>query len=438
VDGSIARLIRKRAQKSIRLPEGWARNSVNTSIYRGAGLVSAGGYQFGAYYESSESIVLFKRHLASDELSFARLPVTAGVEDAHNCVSLGCDSEGFLHLSHNQHGSKLAYVTSLKPHDITGWSDLKPMSGFREQRVTYPYFLTPRSPTQPLLFLYRDGSAVSGDVHLKSFDVRGRVWRDHPEPILAGSQLLPWTSGPYFNHPAIDSAGTMHLFFTWRTAPTGRDQLVNNHNVDYARSSDFGVTWLASNGQPLLLPITPVNTETVFGTAPGSNLMNQCGAAVDSSGRPFVAFYCGGSEGIRLFVSWHDGVRWSQRTLTGPHAAFSLVGRGTLRLPISRPDLVLDRQDRAWLIYRQGAFGNRMIAVCLQPPTYEVENAKTFLLWSRDLGFSEPVVDRGRLAQDGVLSMFLQRTEQGDHEELLGAQSSPAFVADWSLGDTAG
>jgi hypothetical protein len=138
---------------------------------------------------------------------------------------------------------------------------------------------------------------------------------------------------------------------------------------------------------------------------------------------------------MTLFMMWHDGHVWRTRQLRGAHEGFELKGKGTLNLPMSRPDLVLDRLDRAWLLYRRGDARNRLVAVRLDPPKYREDEAKTFLLWSRELGAAEPVVDRGRLALDGVLSLLLQRTEQGDHETLAGPQSSPVFVADWDLGD---
>jgi BNR repeat-containing family member len=426
-------LIRKRAAKCIALPAGWARNTVNTSIYRGAGLLTASDFQFGAYYESAESMVLFRRSLTTGELAVSRLGVTAAVKDAHNGISIGCDHDGYLHLSHNQHGSKLSYLQSARPYDISSWSSPRAMSGVWEDMVTYPYFLSPAAADQPLLFLYRSGVAVSGDVHLKLLDSKSRRWRDLPAPVLAGSQLTPWASGPYFNHPAVDRFGKLHLFFTWRTRPSGIEGRVNNHNIDYACSSDWGLSWEASNGEPIPLPITPVNSETLLGTPPGSGLMNQCGAAADSFGRPFVTFYMGGASGVSVFLMWHDGLRWRERVLADVHEGFELKGRGTLRLPISRPDLVMDRLDRAWIIYRQSAVRNRMIAVRLDGPDYDVARAETFLLHSGNLGFTEPVIDRARLVRDGILSLFLQRTEQGDHEGLLGPPTSPVFVADWSL-----
>lgn len=430
-------LARLRASKLLALPSGWARNSINTSIYRGAGVLTVNGYQFGAYYTSPQGIMLFRRHLVDGALETSQLEIAATLKDAHNGISMGCDHEGYLHLSYNQHGSKLCYVHSLRPYEIGAWSKPTGMTGVWEDSVTYPYFLTRQSAEQPLLFLYRRGTAISGDVHIKMLEPRRRRWRDVPCPILAGSQLEPWQCGPYLNHPAVDQQGQLHLFFTWRTAPSGGELLVNNHNVDYARSTDWGMSWEASNGQALPLPITPVRTETIYGTPPGCGLMNQCGATVDSSGRPFVVFYMSGGTKTKFILMWHDGAAWAQRTLSDVHEGFTLKGRGTLRLPISRPDVVIDRSDRVWLVYRDGALRNRMAAIRLDPPDYLAATARKFLLWSRDIGHCEPVVDRGRLAQDGVLSMFLQRTEQGDREGEVAScpSNSPTFVADWHLND---
>ncbi len=46
---------------------GWAKTSVNAPIFRKNSVVSAGGYQYVAYYDSTANVVLAKRSLDSDE-----------------------------------------------------------------------------------------------------------------------------------------------------------------------------------------------------------------------------------------------------------------------------------------------------------------------------------------------------------------------------------
>lgn len=416
-----------------RFPPGWARNTINTSIYRGAGLVTAQGFQFGAYYENETQVLLFRRTLATDHIEMHRLPIEGALTDAHNTISLGVDGQGYVHLAFEQHESALNYRRSIAPLAIDGWSEPMAMTGQYEDRVTYPYFLTAGGPEQPLLFMYRNGSAMNAEIHLKRYDAGARSWQDSESPLLAGSGLQPWTAGPYLNHPAVNDRGHLHLFFTWRTHLVDGD-LVNNHNLDYARSEDGGVTWLATNGQSFRLPITPVTSETALATAPGSNLINQCGAGATKDGGPFAVCYMNGSEGIpQYFAVWHDGQQWHRQQVLRQHTAFNLSGRGTLRLPMSRPDVVVDSDGTAWMIFRAKSTKDQMVALPLRGPKYRADPLLLRTLWEHDLGYCEPVIDRPRWYRDGVLSMLLQRTDQGDHESVGELAQSDVFLADWSL-----
>src|SRR5215207_943998 len=197
------------------LPPGWARNTINTSIFRGAGLVTARGVQFGAYYESETQILIIRRDLATNQVDMHRLSIEATLNDAHNTISLGVDGDGYLHLVFEQHGSALNYRRSCEPLAIDVWGEPTPMTGQYEDRVTYPYFVTATRPDQPLLFLYRNGSAMKADIHLKRYDAATKTWQDSETPLLSGSELRPWAAGPYLNHPTVDARGHLHLFFTW-------------------------------------------------------------------------------------------------------------------------------------------------------------------------------------------------------------------------------
>ena len=414
-------------------PPGWARNTINTSIYRGTGLVTKKGFQFGAYYENQAQILLFRRTLATNEVEMHRLPIEVTLTDAHNIISLGVDGDGYLHLAFEQHGSALNYRRSSAPLAIDGWSEPLPMTGQYEDRVTYPYFLTATGGEQPFLFMYRNGSAMKAEIHVKRYDEAKRAWLDSEAPLLSGSELKPWTAGPYLNHPARDERGQLHLFFTWRTHLVGAD-LVNNHNIDYARSDDWGKTWRATNGQSFRLPVTPVTSETALASAPGTNLINQCGAGATKDGRPFAVCYVNDTEGIPQYcLIWHDGDLWHRQQLLRQRTGFNLSGRGTLRLPMSRPDVVVDRDETVWMIFRAQSTRNQMVALPLRGPKYRADARLMRRLWEHDLGYCEPVIDRARWHCDGVLSMLLQRTDQGDNESVGDLAQSDVYLADWVL-----
>lgn len=412
----------------------WAGNTINTAIFRGAGITSSNCYQFCAYYDLDGRVVLSKRTLRSGKVEFASLNSCATLSDAHNGISFGIDAGGYLHISYGHHGSTLNYRRSIAPLDIGNWGPPSPMTGAWEDGITYPYFLTSCYTPGRMVFLYRRGTSSHGDLRLKFYDHVTRLWTDLDAPLLSGSGHKPWSAGPYMNHPAIGKDGRIHLFFTWRTLSIGPDERVNNHNLDYAVSDPSANVWESSDGFPFALPITPVNSESALGTRPGRNLINQSGAAVNSKGDPFAVSFMTAPDGVlRYFLLWRKGNEWHQRWLPLGDESFDLKGHGTLPCPLGRPDIIIDSSDTVWIIFRASFSGNRISALPLCGPEYIANSNMLQVLWHEDLLFYEPVIDRVRWARDNILSMYVQRADQGDEESLGREKVSSARIIEWKL-----
>jgi hypothetical protein len=109
---------------------------------------------------------------------------------------------------------------------------------------------------------------------------------------------------------------------------------------------------------------------------------------------------------------------------------FALVGGGTLQIPISRPDIVLDAQDNAYVIYRGDLSHNRITATRLAAPHYSYHPANTQALMDQDMGYAEPIIDRSRWAQDHTLTLLLQPNDQPNHDKQHQAQQRTVTLAD--------
>jgi hypothetical protein len=417
------------------LGSGWATNTVNTVIFRGHGVFSAGRFQYAAFYADPQRLCIVRRDLAGGTVHRVHLAGEYRLPDAHNSISLGIDREGHLHLAYDHHVSGLRYRRSASPHNVHDWGAETPMTGLHETQVTYPTFLM-QSDGGPLLMLYRDGNWCSGSARLKAFDETSGTWSDRPTPVLSGSGERPWTANAYWNHPAWGPDGSLHLSFVWRTHSLGPEQRVNNVNVGYAHSEDGGTTWLSSRRRAFELPITPVNAEVVWPVSPGSNLMNQCSMAVDAAGRPHIAFYSDDPDGVPQYQHvWFDGRQWRHTFVSRRITPFVLAGGGTLNTPMSRPEIVVDIDNRVYLLYRADVTDELMVAQRLCPPDYIPHERDVKPLWPLPLGRAEPVIDRVRWQRDGILTMLVQHSEQPPHDGDAPARSEPVYLADWDLAD---
>lgn len=412
------------------LGEAWAGNTINTVIFRHHGILTHNKTQYTAFYVDTRTLRLVQRDLVTDTLKIYDLPGEYNLRDAHNSISLGLDRQVHLHISYDHHATQLRYRRSLNPSDITAWSDELPMTGVHEEKVTYPTFILPRH-NFPLTLLYRDGVHNKGTARLKTYDEAKQVWSDHPQAILSGSEQKPWTSNAYWNHPVTGTDGSLHLSFVWRIQGMGDEEVVNNTNIGYACSFDNGNTWQTSHGHSYKLPITQVNAETVYPVAPGSNLINQCSMALDSFNRPHIVFYADDANGIPQYQHLRfDGKVWHHAIVSQRTADFELLGAGTLQIPISRPEIVLDAQDNAYLICRGDLSKDRMTATMLQPPHYVLYSANTCVLLEQNLGFAEPIIDRSRWNKEGILSLVLQHNEQPNNESVPGKVQHPVSLID--------
>lgn len=417
------------------LGEAWSANTINTVIFRHHGVMTWNDLQYTAFYVDESTLRIVQRDLRNDAIKTFDLKGEYNLRDAHNSISLGADRTGHIHISYDHHASHLRYRRSKLPHSILEWTEELAMTGLNEERVTYPTFILPRKEF-PLTILYRDGVHNKGSARIKTYDETSQQWADLPLPILSGVDQKPWTSNAYWNHPAIGSDGSLHVSFVWRTDTLGEQKLVNNINVGYAWSPDNGMHWFSSTGVPYKLPITQVNAETVWAVAPASNLINQCSMALDSHNRPHLAFYADDANAVPQYQHlWFDGTAWHQEYFSSRTAGFVLKGGGTLQLPISRPEILVDFADNVYALFRGDHTGDRMCVTQLTsaPPNSARASTSSTLLWPADLGSAEPVVDRARWHKDNVLSLLLQRNEQPDGDISHVAKIDPVWLVDLRL-----
>ena len=138
-------------------------------------------YQFTAYYNPEGYLILAKRRLNSNTWKIKKTAYKGNVKDAHNTISIAMDADGFLHVSWDQHNTKLRYARSKFPLELELTEELS-MTGLQEDKVTYPEFHN--LPNGKLLFCYRSGESGRGNMVINSYDVETNKWTQLQNNLL--------------------------------------------------------------------------------------------------------------------------------------------------------------------------------------------------------------------------------------------------------------
>ena len=398
---------------------GYSQTSVNTAIFRKNSIVTHNGIQYIAFYDENGYLTLGKRELGNTQWTFCLSQYKGNCEDAHNVISIMVDGEGFLHVAFNHHGSSLNYCRSLRPGSlILGNKEI--MVGRDETEVTYPEFY--RLTNGDLIFVYRSGGSGRGNLIMNRYEAKTKTWQRVQDVLIDGENERNAYWQLY-----VDNVNTIHLSWVWRETP----DVATNHDLCYARSRDGGVTWEKSDGEKYRLPITAENAEYVWHIPQDSELINQTGMCADKNGNPYIATYWRDRESTvpQYRLVWFDGETWHMQQVFERKTPFTLKGGGTKRIPISRPQLVLDNErgkNNLYYIFRDEERGDKVSLAS----TRDIEKG----IWeTRDLtdfsvGAWEPTYDTELWREEHKLHLFVQHTDQGDGEKTGLLSPQPVYI----------
>ncbi|WP_333574449.1 BNR repeat-containing protein [Sphingobacterium sp.] len=401
---------------------GWAKNTVNTAVFRKNSLASDRKYQYISYYDDEGYVVLGRRLLSGKTWQLRRTAYTGHAEDAHNVISIMVDKAGYLHVCWDQHDSRLRYARSLHPNSLVlGYEQV--MVGRNETQVTYPEFL--KLPNGQLLFLYRDGGSGNGNLVVNSYDVKQQQWKRIHSNLIdgEGKRNAYWQS-------YVDNQGTIHLSWVWRESPN----VASNHDMAYACSKDGGLTWERSNGTRYNLPMKASTVEYAARIPQQHELINQTSIAADDKGNPFIASYWRnpGSRIPQYKVIYLQDGEWKVRSFDFRRTSFSLSGGGTKEIPIARPQLLVRGKDdriALTLIFRDQERGYRPSILTLQGMQREANDPVD--LCDESVGSWEPTYDTELWRKKRKIALFVQATVQKDGEGLAENAPTTVKVLEW-------
>lgn len=236
-----------------------------------------GTYQYVSWVSPTRHYMLAKRRHGSDFGSapadlFNQTPTAFNALaelDNHNYISIGVDTDGYIHLAGGMHGGgggpddALRYMRSANPNDIGSWvvpgGGTGVMVGTSETLVTYPQFINLADGT--LLFFYRAGESGIGDWLINQYNTTTDTWSRVGTIWLAGITDGVSAYPTMLVDPRVGTLGRIHSFWTWREDQGGAE---SNRYICYGYSDDGGATWKKSDATSYTLPITEATSEQLY------------------------------------------------------------------------------------------------------------------------------------------------------------------------------
>ncbi|GAB7347318.1 hypothetical protein MBLNU459_g3397t1 [Dothideomycetes sp. NU459] len=252
---------------------------LNANAYQQNAITTFNGYQYSALYTASQKdpsnirhVTLARRDLSTGEKGWEYLTFDdyeQKTDDGHNTISMGiCAGDGTIHISFDHHCDDLRFRISRvglasEPADYK-WeaslfsgvhNSLPGLSSALFSSITYPRFVA-AGPV--LLFEARTGKAGAGS------DVLFHYSPDSACYVFHGTYLVGVGNNPYVNGLSF-SDGKLHVSWTYRDffayegaeevgndahkAQAGPNGPENNFDLNYAYSTDCGLTWCNSAGK---------------------------------------------------------------------------------------------------------------------------------------------------------------------------------------------
>lgn len=401
-------------------------SGINAVSFRRNGIHTVGNQQFVAYYNDDRRVTIARRTLgegAWEIFTTALVDPNSNATDGHNVITFGIDGNGIMHMCWGMHNHDLLYVQSTTP--VTGdtqiaFTGLMSMTGINETIVTYPEFYPLENGD--LLFLFRRGFSGNGDTHLKRYISTTESWADIQLPLYDGRDIgLGFEDNcAYFHRLGFDNDGNLLASWTIRNTPNYQ----TNHNLFFAKSPDYGVSWTDIQGNELSLPLDEGSMSPIVDIPTGFSLINQADMTVDTNGNPIIATWwapgtASGNFNRQYMLVWHDGTQWRTSQITNRTSDSSEQGGGAAR-DLARPIVVSDSDGKVYVALRFRERGDVLtIAVSSSP---DRDDWQFIDLPTGSLGNYEPVFDTVRWQRDGILSFLLQ--------SIIG-ESTQIRVLDW-------
>ncbi len=387
---------------------------LNGEAFQQDGIVTHGGVQYAAFWNTSRHVVLAARSLPDGSWDTLELnDYTNQANDAHNTISIGiAPDDKTLHLAFDHHDDPLHYRRStigLLDKDFSTWtmSDFGAVTSVLTSgnlnSVTYPRFVS-APDGQSLLLSMRIGASGNGTARLFEYTTANGAWNEIGNYVDGASV----DENPYFHGIAFDSTGS-RLHFAWcdRATPDAR----TNHDLFYAYSEDAGATLHNTSGDLIATiaqgPLVATSAEArAVVIDQDRGLINQEHMTVDHEGGVHVllSHLPDGEPNEGDFTRARSKSEFFHYYLA-PGQEWKRIAIGASVIENFRGKLALSSNGNAYAILPDlRIYGSSRSA------DYE-----DWTLLDEDPGrfFSDPLIDAARLRKEDILTIFYTVKQSG-------------------------
>lgn len=385
--------------------DAWASSSINVSVFREQSVLAVGsGDYLVAYFDHSGDLCLHQ--LATNGRTVRRIRVLPRLSDAllgdgHCSASLGLSPDGYLHVMYGAHDT-FPYYASLSIDDFLLLPDAGSISAVTwPTRMSYPQYYVLGGSLQ---MWFRADPAT--EVHRVIYDAATRRWPDGSETLLTPGSV----ERVYMNQLAVYGK---RVALPWIYRHASDDDLVRNEGLWLAWSEDAGKAWSTASGKPLIWPVAWGEQSPLVSFPTDRQPLNQTSSRFGPDGRLYLTCYAKDSAGrhqVMLTIVAPDGQVLGNEAVSDSLATFDLLGRGTLVLPLSRPQIVVS--DRfVHVVYRQ----DKRLVVASRPSAIGPGKGGWRYLRPEmgDLVAWEPSISAMHWEAYGQLVVFVQPAYQG-------------------------
>ncbi len=317
--------------QAIKIDSVWAGHPVGFCLY------TNGERQFIAFYNANRNIVVGQRNLNENKFELQVLPATSrethkGTStvtewDSHNYLTIGIDSEGFIHLSGNVHANPLTYFRSTVPNDISTLEQVFEMIGTEEKRTTYPHFMLTKEGE--MLYHYRDGGSGNGNEIYNVYSTETKKWsRLLDTPLTDGQGLM----NAYQSQPKLQKDGWYHMYWVWRDTP----DCSTNHDLSYMKSADLK-NWYNAFGEEIKMPVTIDRKSLIVDPIPpkGGIINLAAKMVLDQNNNPVFVYHKYDLEGdLQFYTAQIKNKQWLYKQITKWDYRWVFEGHGSMNTEV--------------------------------------------------------------------------------------------------------